>query len=207
MKIYDQRLKKASDSLKSKIFDSLSLIENKFGIKFDLKINDHGKEIVFNGYKSNTLKAYQKHGDIVFKSSCDDNEFILNAYDFQFSIPNAIQSLFIVSFDDAFNIKSVRFSSFSTFQKIQNGISRITVLFDNFFELSNIEYYSTIGHSFTKKHDNLLSFDEDALLFKLLTNNDEEIKTLLPESHIPSAYNFHSVEFKNRLSIYEMMTL
>lgn len=204
MNISDNRLKDASKTHTSKICASLASIENKFGIKFDLKIKDNGREIIFSSYQNYTLKAYQTHGEIVFKPICEDNEFILNAYDFQFSIPNAIQSLFIVSFDHAFNIKSIRFSSL---KKLQHGISRITVLFDNSFELSNIEYYSTSGNSFTKKHNNLLSFDEEALLFKLLTNNDEEIKKLLPESHIPSAYNFYSAEFKNRLSVYEMMTV
>lgn len=204
MPISDNRLKVSSRAVQSKILESLSLIENKFGIKFDFKIKDNGKTIVFSSHQNYTLKAYQTHGKIVFTPSCEDNEFILNACNFQFSIPHATKSLFIVSFDDDFDISSIRFSSLKTLQK---GISRITVLFNDNFELSNIEYHSTHGESFKKNHNNLLSFDEEALLFKLLTNNNEDIKDLLPEYYIPSAYNFHSVEFKDRLNVYNMMTV
>jgi hypothetical protein len=206
MTLSDNRLKEASNAVKLKICDSLSILENKFGIKFDFKINDNGRDIVFSSHDNYKLEAYQTHGKIVFKPVLNDseNEFVLNSQDFKFSIPNAIKSFFIVSFDYDFNITSIRFSSL---KRLQSGIARITVLFDNDFELNDIDYYSTNNSSFNKKGDSLLSFHEESLLFSLLNNDSEEIKNLLPEYYIPSAYDFNTEEFADRLKVYSMLTL
>lgn len=198
----DNRLKEAANLAKSKICDSLSLIERKFNMNFDFKITENAKNIVFSSVKNYDLKFYQTHGKIIFKPVHD--EFIVKVNDFKLALPNALQSFFIIIFNDNFDIISIKFTSY---KKLPFGLSKIIVLFDDQLELDNIEYYSTSGNSFNKSKCLLNSFTDEVLLFILFNNTTDVVKELLPEYHIPSAYDFSSQDFADRLNVFSMLTL
>lgn len=65
--------------------------------------------------------------------------------------------------------------------------------------------YKEETNSFTKinieKRDPVLSSFEDELLYMRLTHTKEDLTSVLPELYTPSAYNFKSEEFNQRLEL------
>lgn len=95
--------------------------------------------------------------------------------------------------------------------------SYISFYFDSSFQLltidsgNNSKYYyikNQIGQNECKSLINSLS--KDMVLFNMLMesfNGNKEVNLILPELITPSAYNFNSYEFNQRLTLASMMTL
>lgn len=71
-------------------------------------------------------------------------------------------------------------------------------------EIKNKESLSTV---IEKNKDMLMSFEEEAILFSLLTKNKEYVVEVLPEFINHGVYSFSQSDFKERLEIWKMMEL
>lgn len=191
--------------IKEKIYNSILKIEQHFNIKLDYDVTDVGNDIIIKGvdeYSFTVSKWFQSkiNPDHLLKFNCKG---------FPFTLPQSSISIFIIIFNDDFSIKKAQFRT----AFVNNGdFVWLKMDFNNLLMLEHIENtcLPMIGDKnivVIKSSDMLCPFDEEVVLFKLAQNTNEDIKNLLPEYWIPSAYDFNSVEITDRLKVYSMLTL
>lgn len=192
---------------KHKIFAEVQKVELALFAQIPISIVDTAEGIIINGQYNYKLLLYPYHGKKFFKY-IGNMEIRLFCKSFPFSFNSNVEDSFIFKFDDHFNIEKITYSTMSQLSLVQ----QLILTFDKNLKLKNFDYKSI--DRFTKtvnekiKDENTLSSFEDEIFFLQLKRfKSSDIKELMPEFYIPSAYNFHSEDFKDRLNIYEMMML
>ena len=156
------------------------------------------------------LSRYQKHGKKIFRFE-GDKTIKLRSQAFIFDIPQSNSAIFYINFDAFFNIESVLFESNSkdmgkfSFTKIKLNFDKNLTLID--YDYSYVELRNKIDISIKKDLNKLMSFDDEVILWQLFNHQSDEVKYLIPEYHIPSAYNFKHPEFIDRLNVLSMLIL
>jgi hypothetical protein len=220
------------EELKRKICKGISDIEQALSVDFNysvtdsvdsVTITDHYKEkpsnfqhqpkwMIPNDDKVYNYKMtrYQQHGQKVFKFE-GDKTIKLRAKSFAFDLPQSNSSIFYLTFDDYFNVVSVVFVS-STKDMGKFSIKKISLQFNQQLKLTHYEYkHESLRERFErtikKTSDRLMSLDDEIILWQLFSNRSDDIKELIPEYYIPSAYNFKTQEFSDRLNVLSMLIL
>lgn len=220
------------EELKRKICKGISDIEQALSVSFNYSVTDSVDSVtIVDHYKNNQnnfqhqpkwlipnvdeiynykLSRYQHHGQKVFKFE-GNKKIKLRSDSFAFALPQSKASFFELSFDDYFNVISLEFAS-STKDMGKFSITNLKLQFNKQLMLINYEYtYDRIRDRFNltiKKDSNrLMSLDDEVVLWQLFNNQSDEIKDLVPEYHIPSAYDFKSSEYLDRLNIFSMLIL
>jgi len=192
--------------IKEKIYNSILKIEQHFNIKLDYDVTDVGNDIIIKGvdeYSFTVSKWFQSK-----INPCNLLKF--NCAGFPFVLPNSHKTIFFIRFNDDFDIEQAQFRT--SFLTKKGNITGLKIFFDKSLELGLIEnsYIPSGGgkSSYSLKTSELMCpFSDEVILFRLSYNTNEDVKELLPEYYIPSAYDFNSVEFADRLKVYSMLTL
>lgn len=188
------------DAVKNKVFENIFKIEKTLGMKiestYELSENKFTlKGITEKGFTNETwIKLDNRQIVIEFKCSM-----------FPFSLSSS--SKITVCFDFYFNIIYVQFQSS---KKDMRDIQIINLMFNKDLVLESMEFKSLnkrhdapfIG---VKKSNCLSSLKDEILYFNLYISKDEEIKELLPEFFVPSAYDFTTQDFSDRLNVLSML--
>lgn len=223
------------EDLKRKICTGISNLEQSLSISFSYSVQDSSDSVTIIDHRKETanqfqqqpkwmipdenevytyrLSRYQHHGKKVFKFE-GNKKIKLRAQSFAFDLPQSKNLFFYLTFDDYFNIESVEFVS-STKNIGKFSITKLSLhflQFNNQFILTYYEYdHERIRDRFKlnikKYRDRLMSLDDEIILWKLFSNTSDDVKEIIPEYYIPSAYNFKSQEFADRLKVLYMLTL
>lgn len=192
-------------TIQEKIHESILKIEQHFNIKLDYDVTDVGNDIIIKGVEEHSFTIFKW-----FQSKLKPDHLLnLNCKGFPFTLPQSSKSIFFITFNDDFSIKKAQFRT----AFINNGdVVWLKLYFNNLLMLEHIEktYIPRLGGKnivVIKSSDMLCPFDDEVVLFKLAHNKNEEVKELLPEYYIPSAYDFNTEEFADRLKVYSMLTL
>lgn len=200
----NEYIQEKKESIKQKIHEAIFNVERHFNVKFTYDVIEIDNNIVIKGvedYCFTVSKWFQSkiNSTLFLKFSCTG---------FPFTVTNSHKSIFFIAFNDDFDIDNAQFRT--SFLNTTGNVVGIKLYFDNFLNLQHIENTCIKDNGkvlYTTKTNSMISpFYDEALLFKLSVNKSQEIKDLLPEYYIPSAYNFQSEDFKDRLAVYEMMT-
>lgn len=116
-----------------------------------------------------------------------------------------------LSLNKDFTLQSLKYVA--SFKDKNGNEGAIELLFNNEFVLVglSVKVYRINSRddyliNITKKRDMLSSFDDEVFLLQVELNKNDTIEALLPEFYTPSAYDFNSVEFIDRLEVYRMLT-
>jgi len=202
---FNEYIQEKKKSIIQKIHESIFKIEQHFNIKFTYDVMEFDNDIIIKGvdeYSFTVSKWFQSkiHPYNLLKFNCTGFPFVL---------PNSHKTIFFITFNDDFDIKEAQFRT--SFLTKKGNITGLKIFFDKSLELNLIEnsYIPSGGgkNSYSLKTSEMMCpFSDEVILFRLSYNTSEEVQELLPEFYIPSAYNFQSEDFKNRLAVYEMMT-
>jgi hypothetical protein len=179
-------------------------IENRLQLKFEYKLvlTDHG-HLSINGVNNHVISSDP------WITSKGIQEMNFRCSGFPFTLRGGDRSKLSISFNKYFDIEVIHFTCMS---KKANHYEKIDVRFDKNIELESINFNPNYPQTDTEvfksvKHNNLLSFDDEVILFQLSQNTSVEIKELIPEYHIPAAYDFSSQDFADRFKVFSMLTL
>jgi hypothetical protein len=185
----------------------LSVIDNvnrKFNIHFNLDIEVKSNTIIIKGIEEYSFPIYKwfQHGVAshipTIKLHCENFPF----YPYHFN--NATFSLVV---DENFKLVSVHFKSRVL---IDNILSHFVLKFNEHLDLTEI-LAQTLGvrvstrYSITKEGEQLCSLEDESEFFKYYLYSRIDIINLLPECYMPSAYDFNSVDFQDRLKLFDMI--
>lgn len=198
------------DELKNRIIDIISSIEKIICCKVTSVIrSDEQKLMINNRYcytsvedHSNGIKYLKVKGLKNITLPCIFNNF---------SLENSHSSDIVIFFCDDFKIEGLICESRNK-DILNKDINIIYQEFDHLLQLNYLQYefinpVKNIHTGFIRKENTLSSFEDEAFFWKLFTHQITENKELIPEFYIPSAYDFNSVDFKNRMSVYDMISI
>lgn len=127
-------------------------------------------------------------------------------------ISNGVENIFTLTLNKDFTLQSLDYMS--SFTDKDGNIGSIGLIFNNEFVLCDLSvrvYRINSRRDYlidiTKKRKMLSSFEDEVFLLNVELNKNASIQDLLPEFYTPSAYDFNSVEFTDRLKVYSMLTL
>jgi len=191
------------EAVKDKFHASLAKIENLLNLAIentytlvDNKFTIHAvRDAIFTPL---TYETFNKTTDIKIEFRCSQFPFIL---------PQPSKSVLTVVFDRYFNINYVEFKSMA---KDCTGYTKIELVFNKDLALESIKfkpstYRSDVSLIETKKGNLISPLADEVVVFQLYLNQNDEIKQLLPEYYIPSAYDFTTQDFSDRLSVFSML--
>lgn len=184
-----------------RIFDQ---IENTLKLKFEyqLVLTEHGN-LSINGVNNHVISSDP------WLTTKGIQEMNFRCSGFPFTLRGGDRSKLSMSFNKYFDIEFVHFTCMA---KKVSHYEKIDVRFDKNIELESINFNSDYPKTDTEvfkfqKYNNIMSFDDEVLLFQLSQNTSVEIKEFLPEYYIPSAYDLSSQDFADRLKVFSMLTL
>lgn len=121
----------------------------------------------------------------------------------------------VISFDNNQNVISIVFTFNYLIKGYQFEQSFLTIIYDQKFNLMSFyfeeRYYNTqtkrLSSTGLKKDLNMLCSEEDEvfLLNMKFNRNNTMLKEVMPEIHIPSAYDFNSYDYLSRLDMVDML--
>lgn len=196
------------EMLKENLLKSIVIINNKFNINLTVDIEVKDNTIIIHGNEDFAFVIYRWFKSGKKGSSSYSAVIKLDCPTFPFYPYQAVNPTFSICVDDDFNICSAIYKGLCNVSGIK---SSFVLDFDKNLEFRRIVAQS-IGlktkqsYSTDKENGRLGSLSDESLLFKIyLHQHKEEIKELLPECFIPSAYDFNSVDFKDRLKLFDMV--
>lgn len=196
------------NTLKENLLKNIVIINNKFNINLTVDIEVKDNTIIINGNEDFSFVIY-KWFKLGKKGSSSYSAVIkLDCPTFPFYPYQAVNATFSLCVDDDFNICSAIYKGLFNVSGIK---SSFVLNFDKNLNFERIVAQS-IGlktkqsYSIDKENGRLCSLSDESLLFKFyLHQNKEEVKEMLPECFVPSAYDFNSVDFKDRLKLFDMV--
>lgn len=208
---FNTSLQRRKDVIRKGITDSISIMENHFGITLEKTITEDESSIIFKG-----ITSYGTRQEYIFTvSKWFDSELVFNTLSFgcasSLMISNGVKNIFTLSLNKDFTLQSLKYVA--SFKDKNGNEGAIELLFNNEFVLVglSVKVYRINSRddyliNITKKRDMLSSFDDEVFLLQVELNKNDTIEALLPEFYTPSAYDFNSVEFIDRLEVYRMLT-
>jgi hypothetical protein len=190
------------EAVKDKFCENLAKIENLLNLNIESTYTLIDDKFTIHAVHDTTLTPFtydclNQTTDIGFRCS-----------QFSFILPEPSKSVLNVVFDRCFNINYVEFKSMA---KDGSGFSKIELVFNKYLALESIKfqpstYRADVSLIEMKKGNLVLPLADEVLLFKLYCTRGDEVKQLLPEYYIPSAYDFNTEDFLDRLSVFSMLT-
>lgn len=197
---YNQQIVVIHQTLLNHIKD----INKKFNINMVLDIQIEDNSIMMHTQTEHPVRVYKwfKDGGAVSTSTLE-----LPCATFPFYPYQLDKGKLTIYIDTSFNMVSIAVRGYVTVQGIK---SYFNLSFDNDLELTEIAS-QTLGvsvatkYSFIKKGEQLCSLKEESEFFKYYLYSRTDIINVLPECHLPSAYDFNSVDFQDRLKLFDMI--
>lgn len=187
------------------LLSHINAINEKFNINMVLDIQIQDNTIMMYGQTERPVKLYSWFKDGSYAVSTNTIEMHCVAFPFYpYQLDKGKLTLYI---DTSFNIVSMTVKGYVTIQGIK---SYFILSFDKNFELLEVAS-QTLGvsvntkYSFIKKGQQLCSLQEESEFFKYYLFSRTDTIKLLPECCQPSAYDFNSVDFKDRLKLFDMI--
>lgn len=207
---FNTSLQRRKDVIRKGITDSINLIENHFGIVIEKTIIEDESSLIVKG-----ITNYGSDQEYKFTvSKWFDSELVFNTLSFSCSsslmISNGVRNIFTLSLNRDFTLQSLKYMS--SFKDKSGNNGSIELFFNNEFVLVDlsVKVYRINRDDYlidiTKKRNTLSSFEDEVFLLQVELNKNDEIEALLPEFYTPSAYDFNSEEFIDRLKVYSMLT-
>lgn len=208
---FNTSLQRRKDVIRKGITDSINLIENHFGIVIEKTIIEDESSLIVKG-----ITNYGNEQEYKFTvSKWFDSELVFNTLSFSCAsslmISNGFKNIFTLSLNKDFTLQSLKYVS--SFKDKSGNKGYIELFFNNEFVLVDLSvkvYRINSSDDYlidiTKKRNTLSSFEDEVFLLQFKLNKNDEIEALLPEFYKPSAYDFKSDEFIDRLKVYSMLT-
>lgn len=204
----------AKESVKNKLLGIFKMVEDKFNVSFNLKIEESSFGFVINDEYTYEFVMYNSDDTCDFKLIGPQN-LKFNVNDFLFKFDNSSESTFSFLLTGSFDLFSLMYISSSKSLTLSLSTLKSTKL--NFnknldlielelktMNLVNKEKQSTI----IKKDKNMvMTIEDEAILFSLMFQNKEYVEELFPEFVHHGAYDFSGQEFKERLDIWQMLKI
>lgn len=121
----------------------------------------------------------------------------------------------VISFNANQEVVSIVFTFNYLLKGYQFEQSFLTIIYDSNFNLMSVDfeerYYNPqtkkLSSAGTKKDAQLLCSEEDEifLLNMRFNRNNIMLKEVMPEMHIPAAYDFNSYDYVSRLGMIDML--
>jgi len=191
-------------AIHTKLLNAFLLIEKSLKLSLDIDkiITIDANSILINGLDISYFNDYIWGTS---RSKEYDRIMQLHCYECGFIVRDESSSILDISFDCYFNILKVEFKLASIIRK-----TKIELIFGPTLECISIYFNPDYNadyceHSWLKLSNTLCSLEDELLFFELRTVTDESVKSLLPECYIPSAYDFTSADFIDRLKVFEML--
>ncbi len=202
---FNTSIQRRKDLIKSNLEKSFNTVEKHFNMRLIRDIIEKDSSIVIQG-KNQYQFTVSKWFDSKINS---ENHLEFDCLDFPLPVPNIHSSTFSISLNNDFSIAKSEYSL--TFKGKNRERFSVKLKFDESFNIIEMNNQSVAFHledygirKTLKTKEQLCPFEDEIILFKLSINNDKDIKELIPEYYIPSVYNFHSAEFKERLNLFSM---
>lgn len=190
--------------LQSNLLSVIDNVNRKFNIHLTVDVKNKGNTIIIKGEEEYSFPIYKwfQHGVAshipTIKLDCHTFPF----YPYQFK--NATFSLLV---DKNFKLVSAHFKGRVV---IDNIISHFVLKFNHHLDLTEL-LAQTLGvrvstkYSIAKEGQQICSLEDENLFFKFFLHNKLDTINLLPEFFLPSAYDFNSVDFQDRLKLFDMI--
>lgn len=192
------------EAVRDKFYGNLAKIENTLDLKIESTYTLVDSELTIHAIYDMTFTDFTYDACINGKTT----GIGFRCSRFPFILPAPSKSVLTVVFDKYFNISYVEFKSMA---KQGSNYTKLDLVFNKKLDLESISFQPSTHRNDVclvelKKAPLLSALSDEALLFKLYLSKNEETKELLPEYHIPSAYDFSSQDFTDRLSVFSMLT-
>lgn len=192
------------EAVKDKIYANLSKIETVLKLKIENTYSLTANQLTIHAVYDTILTDFSY--DVPIKNKSTGIGFRCSQFPFIFPQPS--KSVLTVVFDRYFNINYVQFKSMA---KDGADYTTIDLVFNKDLALESIQfkpstYRCDVSLIEMKKGNLVLPLADEVLLFKLYCTRGDEVKQLLPEYYIPSAYDFNTEDFLDRLSVFSMLT-
>jgi predicted DNA-binding protein YlxM (UPF0122 family) len=193
------------DQLHNKILDAFKRVEDYFDVILQFNFNDN-KNVVFNFFEIEFTK-YESSSFCGFVATSVHDTISCDVGYFPFSI-TPTNTAFSLKFNSDFELSSVIISSRNfSMLKPTSSANRLDLVFDDNFKLKEISRTFQNEVILKKTESNLSSYEEELKLFQISESNINNFIDYLPEFYIPAAYDFNSIDFKDRMSVYDMSCL
>ena len=192
--------------LHQNLLNHISDINKKFNINMVIDFQIQDNVIMMYGQSERPVKVYSWFKDGAYSVSTNTLEFICETFPFYpYQLDKGKMTLYIDT--SSFNIVSMIVKGHVTIQGVK---SYFNLSFDNNFELLEITSQilginAKTNYSIIKKGEQLCSLEDESNFFKYCLYSQTDIINLLPECYLPSAYDFNSVEFQDRLKLFDMI--
>lgn len=198
------------DELKNRIIDIIASIEKIICCKVTSVIKSDEQKLMINNRFCYTSVEDHCNGLKQLKVKGLKN-IILPCIFNNFTIENPHISEIMIFLCDDFKIEGLICESRNK-DRLNNDINIIQQEFDHLLQLNYLQYefinpVKNIHTGFIRKENTLSSFEDESFFWKLFTHQITENNELIPEFYIPSAYDFNSVDFKNRMTVYHMLCI
>lgn len=208
------RIGEAKKMIKAKLLESINSIEKAIAAKVTLLITDDADRFIIHNHTSSYFfrfveDSFNSNPIIKFEAS---KTIQLSCKFTHFYLENAHASLITITFDNDLNIEKVECVIRSRNQHQVTYEQKVLIqAFNHLLELVSFRYTyrnlkTLIESGFSKNGGCVSSFEDEVLFWKLYCNPSEANKELLPEYYEPSAYDFRSQAFNDRLKLFEMLT-
>jgi hypothetical protein len=189
------------EAVKNKFLDNIFKIETTLGMRITSTYELSEHQFTLKGITERFITDetwIKKDANRILST-----EFRCSMFPFMLSSSSKV----IVGFDEYFNIGYVQFQSS---KKELSNIQIINLIFDKNLDLESIEFKSLDKHPVLLgrgliKSNCLSTLADEAFYFGIRMAKDEEIKELLPEFFVPSAYDFTTQDFSDRLNVLSML--
>lgn len=203
--ICDTGFIQASQFIRDKILSVVKHLENHFHVVIDFTFSS-GNPLTINGMTpvDITLKKDYVNGQNSFLAEFSNHSIKFKVKFYDFSLSN--ESEFIIHFNSNLELENLTvMSTRKDFSKKE--LQFLVLTFDKSLKLLSVHHTNNFQQNLIEKHDSmLLPYSDELQLFRIRESDKNELLDDFPEFYIPSAYNFESEDFKNRLAVYEMMT-
>jgi hypothetical protein len=198
------------DELKNRIIDAITAIEKVICGSVTSVITCDEKSLIINNRYFYHFVEHHCNGREYFKIKGLKNITLPCIFN-NFTLKNPHLSHITIFFDDDFKIESLICESRNK-DRLNNDVKIIFQGFNHLLQLNWLEYkfinvLTNIHTGFIRKDNALSSFEDESFFWKLFTHQIAENNELIPEFYVPSAYDFNSDDFKNRMTVYDMLCI
>lgn len=193
------------DLLHNKILDAFKRVEDYFDVILQFNFNDD-KNVIFNFFEIELTK-YESSSFCGFVATSVHDTISCDVGYFPFSI-TPTNTAFSLKFNSEFELVALTISSRNfSMLKPKSSANRLDLVFDSDFKLKEISRTVQNEVILKKTESNLSSYEEELKLFQISESDINNFIDYMPEFYIPAAYDFNSIDFKDRMSVYDMSCL
>lgn len=206
----NERMAYAKSWVIQKLESAIQLVESTLSVKLNFKQMEKDNEILFHDMFVffTYFRSKNKH---YFKYKCPCNTINFPFLDLKFKVKTTSKGSnltdLVLYFDDFFNLSSVT-TYCDGIDNILSHNTQLALCFDSDMSLNSLIHakFGIIDVYYMNKTKAMICpYSDEHLIFDLMYHTNDDVKTLLPECYVPSAYDFQSVDLQERLLLYRMM--